>query len=83
MLPAQAPKAGAGQARLAGTAGDLRAAEASAHSRMDDIVRVEVADRHATARDYERAGCWAHAEWLRGEAAVLSACLDTGQTGTS
>lgn len=76
---AQAPQPGAGHSRLAGTVSGLRAAEVKRRSlsaaEMDEVVRAEVADRHAAARDYERAGQRAHAERLRGEAAVLSSCL--------
>jgi hypothetical protein len=42
---------------------------------MEEIVRVEVVDRRAAARDYERAGHLDHAERLRNEADVLSAHL--------
>lgn len=48
----------------------LRAAE------IEELVRVEVAERHVVARDYERAGHRAHAERLRSEATVLGSCLD-------
>ena len=50
---------------------------------MDDIVRVEVADRQAATRDYERADQRAHTERLRGEAAVLSSCLDRREAPSS
>lgn len=79
---AQVPKPGAGHAMLAGTVQGLRAVEVERRTlsaaELDEIVRAEVADRHATARDYERLGHQAPAERLRGEAAVLSAYLDGG-----
>ena len=47
---------------------------------VDALVRAEVAERHAVARDYERAGQRAHAERLGREAAVLSSYLDGRDT---
>lgn len=49
---------------------------------MDDIVRAEVAERHAAVSDYERAGQHAHAERLRNEATILSSYLH-GRKGHS
>ena len=76
---ARAPQPGAGHSRLAGTVRGLRAAEVERRSlnaaEMDEVVRAEVADRHAAAGDYERAGQRAYAARLRGEAAVLRSCL--------
>jgi uncharacterized protein YqeY len=81
---AQAPQPDAGHHQLAGTVRGLRAAEVARRrlsaEEMDDIVEAEAADRHTAARDYERAGHRAYAERLRGEAAVLSACLDARET---
>ncbi|MGH4007901.1 MAG: GatB/YqeY domain-containing protein [Pseudonocardiaceae bacterium] len=83
----RAPQPNTGHARLAGTVSGLRAGEVERRrlsaAEMDDIVRADVADRHAAARDYERAGHRAHAERLRGEAAVLSSCLDGRQAPSS
>ncbi|MDQ3154976.1 MAG: GatB/YqeY domain-containing protein [Actinomycetota bacterium] len=76
---ARAPQPGAGHSRLAGTVSGLRATEVERRNlstaEMDAVVRAEVADRHAAARDYECAGHRAHAERLRGEAAVLNSYL--------
>lgn len=76
---ARAPQPSAGHPRLAGTVSGLRAAEVERRSlsaaEMGELVRAEVAERHAVARDYERAGHRAHAERLRSEAAVLSSFL--------
>jgi uncharacterized protein len=44
-------------------------------AQVEQLVRVEVAEREAAALDYERAGRPERAEQLRGEAAVLSAHL--------
>lgn len=75
----RAPQPSVGHPRLAGTVRGLRAAEVERRSlsaaEMDELVRVEVAERHAVARDYERAGHRARAERLRSEASVLSSCL--------
>jgi len=69
---ARAPQPSTGHSRLAGTVSGLRATEVERRSlsaaEMDDVIRAEVADRRAAARDYERAGQCAHAERLRGEA---------------
>ncbi|HEY2765344.1 MAG TPA: hypothetical protein VGJ13_15240 [Pseudonocardiaceae bacterium] len=76
---ARAPQPSAGHSTLAGTVPGLRAAEVERRclsaTEMDEVVRAEVADRHAAAGDYERAGHHARAERLRDEAAVLRACL--------
>ena len=42
---------------------------------VEDIVRTEVAEREAAARDYDRAGQRERAELLRSEIGVLSAHL--------
>ena len=44
---------------------------------MEEIVRVEIADRETAAAGYERAGQLERAERLRAEAKVLLAHLDT------
>jgi uncharacterized protein YqeY len=43
---------------------------------MEAIVRAELADREAAARDYERAGRTDHAEALRAQAMLLASYLD-------
>lgn len=82
--PVQASPPDAGHHHLAGTVGGLGAAEVARRrlsaTEMDDIVGAESADRHAAARDYERAGHHTHAERLRGEAAVLSRFLNARET---
>ena len=82
-----APHPVAGHFRLAGTVAGLRASEVERRSlsaaEMDALVRAEVADRHAAARDYERAGHRARVERLRGEAAVLSSCLGAEDASAS
>ncbi|HYY77867.1 MAG TPA: GatB/YqeY domain-containing protein [Actinomycetes bacterium] len=74
-----APRQGAGHAPIAGTVAGLGAAEAERRSltdvQVEAIVRAEVAERQAAARDYERAGRQEHAERLRAEAGVLSSLL--------
>lgn len=84
---ARAPQPGVGHARLAGTVGGLRATEVARRrltaAEMDEVVRAEVADRHAAVRDFERAGHRVHAERLRREAAVLSCYLDGGEAPAS
>jgi uncharacterized protein len=44
-------------------------------SEVEGVVRAEVAERAAAARDYDRAGHTEHAQRLRSEAGVLSAHL--------
>jgi hypothetical protein len=44
-------------------------------AQVEHIVRAEMAEREAAARDYDRAGRPEHAERLRYEAGVLSAHL--------
>jgi uncharacterized protein len=69
----------AGHARIAGTVGGLGAAEVERRSlteaEVEAIVRAEVAERQAAARDYQRAGRQEHAERLRAEAGILSSLL--------
>ena len=71
---------GTGKPAFAGTVAGPGAAEVERRSltpaQMEEIVRAEVADREATAVDYERAGQLEPAERLRGEAKVLAAYLD-------
>lgn len=84
---AWAPQPNAGHPRLAGTVSGLHAAEVERRSlsgpEMDQVVRTEVADRHAAACDYERSGRRAHATRLRDEAAVLMSYLDGRNTPAS
>jgi uncharacterized protein len=76
---AQAPP-GAAHADLAGTVAGVGAAEVErrrlTEAQVVAIVRAEVADRQAAARDYEQAGHRRHAERLRAEAGILGAYLD-------
>ncbi len=75
---AQAPPPVA-HAQFAGTVAGLRAGEVERRrltaQETEDIVRKEVGDREAAARDYDRAGAAGRAERLRAEAAVLTAHL--------
>jgi uncharacterized protein YqeY len=77
---ARAPP-GTGHPELAGTVAGLGATEAERRAltpaQMEEIVRAEVADRETAALGYERAGHPEHAEWLRGEAKILTSYLDT------
>lgn len=77
---ARAPQPGTGPARLAGTVSGLHSTEVARRSlsaaEMDALIQAEVTERHAVARDYERAGHHTHAERLRREATVLNSCLD-------
>jgi uncharacterized protein len=47
------------------------------------VYSASACDRHAAAREYECAGHRAYAERLRGEAAVLSSCLDGREASAS
>lgn len=71
---------GAGSADVAGAVLGVGAAEAERRSltdaQVEELVRAEVADRQAAARQYEHAGHRQRAERLRGEAGVLGAYLD-------
>jgi uncharacterized protein YqeY len=75
----RAPQPSVGHPKFAGTVSGLGAAEVERRSlsaaEMEELVRAEVTERHAVARDYERAGHRAHAERLRSEATVLSSYL--------
>jgi uncharacterized protein len=76
---AQAPP-GAVHADLAGTVAGVGAAEVArrrlSEAQVVAIVRAELAEREAAARDYERAGHRPQAERLRAEAGVLGGYLD-------
>jgi uncharacterized protein YqeY len=77
---AQAPPPTVSHAKVAGTVPGLHAAEVPRRTltgaQIDAIVRAEITERHAAARDYEHAGRLDHAERLRAEAATLSTHLD-------
>ena len=66
---------------LAGTVAGVGATEVERRSlsqaQMEEIVRVEIADRETAAAGYERAGQLERAERLRAEARVLLSHLDT------
>jgi uncharacterized protein YqeY len=65
-----------GNRYLAGTVDGLRDGEVERRSltdaEMEEIVRVEIVERQAAARDYQHAGQLEHAKRLRDEADVLS-----------
>lgn len=80
-IPADpAPAAGTGGPHFAGAVPGLGAAEAKRRAlterEVEQIVRVEVAERQAVAHDYDQAGRPGHAERLRREAQVLTEVLD-------
>jgi uncharacterized protein YqeY len=76
----QAPGPGVSHPRLAGTVAGLGAGEVDrrrlTEANIEDIVRTEIADRAAAARDYHRAGRADRAERLRREAEILASHLD-------
>jgi uncharacterized protein len=84
--PAPAPSGaaatlpGAGSTDVAGAVVGVGAAEVERRSlsdaQVEELVRAELADRQAAARQYEQAGHRQRAERLRGEAGVLGAYLD-------
>ena len=65
---------------LAGTVAGVGATEVErrrlSQAQMEEIVRVEIADRETAAAGYERAGQLERAERLRAEAKVLRSHLD-------
>ena len=79
-----APAPGAGGPHFAGAVAGLGAGEAERRSlseaEVEGIVRMEVADRRAAARDYDQAGRRDRADRLRREADVLASVIDAGQT---
>jgi uncharacterized protein YqeY len=83
--PGTAPPAGTGSPRVAGAAAGVAAAEAERRSLSDaeaeGIVRVEITQHQAAARDYERAGHAVRAGRLRREADVLMSALNPGTAG--
>ena len=76
----QASPAGGEGSPIAGAVVGLGAAEVERRTltvqETEAIVRAEVTDREAAARDYERAGRPDHAEILRAQAMVLASYLD-------
>jgi uncharacterized protein YqeY len=72
---ATVPKAGAGDARVAGSLVGLGAGEAERRpltaAEVEAIVRAEVTERRAAALEYRRLGRPEHADRLLAEAAVL------------
>lgn len=52
-------------------------------AQIERIVRAELAEREAAARDYQRVGRIEHAERLRGEIRVLAQQLGDPETGVS
>jgi uncharacterized protein YqeY len=81
--PGPGPAPGAGGPHFAGAVAGLGAGEAERRSlteaEVGDIVRAEVADRQAAARDYDQAGHHDQADRLRREADVLASVIDAGQ----
>ena len=77
---APAPAASASGPHIAGAIAGVGTAETERRHLSDDevraIVRAEVAERQAAARDYERAGHADRAGRLRREADVLASALD-------
>jgi hypothetical protein len=74
-----APAAAAGSPHVAGAVAGLGAAEAERRSlsaaEVEEIVRAEVAERQAAAREYDRAGHAEQAGRLRREADVLMSVI--------
>jgi uncharacterized protein len=76
---APAPAVGTGGPHVAGVMTGLGAAEAERRSLseadVEEIVRAEIAERQAAARDYDRSGHAEQADRLRREAQVLSGMI--------
>jgi uncharacterized protein len=79
---APARAAGVGGPHVAGAVAGLGAAEAERRSltaaEVEGIVRAEVAERQAAARDYDRTGHADQADRLRREAHVLTSAIGAG-----
>ena len=77
---APAPPAGTGGPHFAGAVAGLGAGEAERRSlteaEAEQIVRAEVAERQAAARDYDQTGHADQASRLRREAHVLMSVID-------
>jgi uncharacterized protein len=75
-----APAAGAGGPHFAGTVAGLGAGEAErrrlTEAEAEQIVRAEVTERQAAARDYDQTGQASQAGRLRQEAQVLLSVID-------
>jgi uncharacterized protein YqeY len=82
-VPPGPAAAGASSPHVAGTAAGRGAGEAERRSlseaEAERIVRAEVAERHAAARDYQRMGHAGQAGRLRHEAGVLMSAMATGE----
>jgi uncharacterized protein len=78
--PAPAPAPGSGGPHFAGAAPGLGAGEAErrtlTEAQAEQLVRAEVTERQAAARDYDRTGHPHPAARLRREADVLTAALN-------
>ena len=79
-----APAASDGSQHVAGAAAGLGAGEGERRRLSEDdvgkIVRAEVAERHAAARDYEQRGHADRAGRLRREAHVLASAIAAGES---
>jgi uncharacterized protein len=79
--PGPAPAAGTGGQHVAGAAAGLGAGEGErrrlSEGDVDEIVRAEIAERQAAARDYEQRGHADRADRLRREACVLMSAIET------
>ena len=77
------PAPGEGSPHFAGSASGLGAGEAERRRLSEDdveqIVRAEVAERQAAARDYDRAGHDGPADRLRDEARILMSVIEAGR----
>jgi uncharacterized protein YqeY len=79
--PGPAPAAGTGGQHVADAAAGLGAGEGQrrrlSEGDVDEIVRAEIAERQAAARDYEQRGHADRADRLRREACVLISAIET------
>ena len=80
--PGQLPAASSGGPHFAGAVAGLGAGDTErrrlTQAQIEDIVRAEVAERQAAARDYDRAGRADQADRLRREAGVLLSVMNAG-----
>jgi uncharacterized protein len=85
VTPGPAPAPRAGSPHVAGAAAGVGAAETTrrrlGENQVEQIVRSQVAERRAAARDYERAGHADRAGRLRREASALESALQAGVSG--
>ena len=81
--PGPAPAASDGSQHVAGAAAEIGAGEGERRTLSEEdigeIVRAEVAERHAAARDYEQRGHADRVGRLRHEAHVLISALAAGE----